>query len=101
MAQGLDELVEWLVGEVSFYGDGESNVPCPSSMVSHASFTHRIPSKFPSLMGAYGFFWIDGHVACRVSNTRRAHHIVNLDHTSPHTQFSERMLTVNHRMSRV
>lgn len=25
MAQGLDELIEWLVGEVSFYGDGESN----------------------------------------------------------------------------
>lgn len=34
MAQGLDELVEWLVGEVSFYGDGESNGP---SMVLHAS----------------------------------------------------------------
>lgn len=31
MAQGLDELVEWLVGEVSFYGDGESNGPPPSS----------------------------------------------------------------------
>lgn len=31
MAQGLDELVEWLVGEVSFYGDGESNGPSPSS----------------------------------------------------------------------
>lgn len=30
MAQGLDELVEWLVGEVSFYGDGESNEPSPS-----------------------------------------------------------------------
>lgn len=26
MAQGLDELVEWLVGEVSFYGDGKSNL---------------------------------------------------------------------------
>lgn len=25
MAQGLDELVEWLVGEVSFFGDGESS----------------------------------------------------------------------------
>lgn len=26
MAQGLDELIEWLVGEVAFYGDGESTL---------------------------------------------------------------------------
>ncbi|KAI3396173.1 hypothetical protein diail_376 [Diaporthe ilicicola] len=31
MAQGLDELVEWLVGEVSFYGDG-----CPVSELQAA-----------------------------------------------------------------
>lgn len=24
MAQGLDELIEWLVSEVAFYGDGKS-----------------------------------------------------------------------------
>lgn len=39
MAQGLDELVEWLVGEVSFYGDGKSIFP--SSQVAspaHAAF---------------------------------------------------------------
>lgn len=55
MAQGLDELVEWLVGEVSFYGDGESSAPCPSSMVLHALFKHRIPAKLSSFMGAHGF----------------------------------------------
>lgn len=26
MAQGLDELIEWLVGEVAFYGDGKSTL---------------------------------------------------------------------------
>lgn len=54
MAQGLDELVEWLVGEVSFYGEGESSAPCPSSTVLHASFIHRIPLIL-SFRGAHGF----------------------------------------------
>lgn len=40
MAQGLDELVEWLVGEVSFFGDGESIASPISVMVLHASFFH-------------------------------------------------------------
>lgn len=26
MAQGLDELIEWLVREVAFYGDGKSTL---------------------------------------------------------------------------
>jgi hypothetical protein len=44
MAQGLDELVEWLVGEVSFFGDGESSALLLSLTVLHASYTHHIPS---------------------------------------------------------
>lgn len=40
MAQGLDELVEWLVGEVSFFGDGESSASTFSVMVLRASFLH-------------------------------------------------------------
>ena len=55
MAQGLDELVEWLVGEVSFFGDGESTASARSLTVSHASYTHRKPSKHVCFMGTHGF----------------------------------------------
>lgn len=48
MAQGLDELVEWLVGEVSFYGDGQSNPPqCIVASPVHAAILQlgRFPSR--------------------------------------------------------
>lgn len=39
MAQGLDELVEWLVGEISFYGDGKSIFPSsPVALPVHAAY---------------------------------------------------------------
>jgi hypothetical protein len=56
MAQGLDELVEWLVGEVSFFGDGESSASPLSVMVLHASYTHRIPSTRVFYVGNHGTF---------------------------------------------
>lgn len=58
MAQGLDELVEWLVGEVSFYGDGESNASRPLSFpVGVASIfctSHAFKSRV--FMATQGFF---------------------------------------------
>lgn len=56
MAQGLDELVEWLVGEVSFFGDGESSASPLSAMVLYESYTHRILSKRVYSMGFYNSF---------------------------------------------
>lgn len=37
MAKGLDELIDWLVDEVAFYGDGESQIPSTSPSSSQST----------------------------------------------------------------
>lgn len=41
MAQGLDELIQWLIGEVAYFGDGESTPFTAASFCCRAKFTER------------------------------------------------------------